>query len=42
MFNKIINLLDKFDRNNWTISAFNFGSLLQNYKQVYGLTSDQL
>ena len=28
MFQKIINLLQQYDRNMWTVSSFNFGSML--------------
>ena len=30
------------DRNMWTVSAFNFGSMIEAYKAVYGLTGHQL
>lgn len=41
-FSKIISLLHEMDRNMWTVSAFNFGSMIENYKTVYGLTTHEL
>jgi hypothetical protein len=40
-FDKLIVLISATDRTRWLSTGFNCGSLIQSYKQVYGLTSQQ-
>lgn len=40
-FDKLLVLISSTDRTRWLSTGFNCGLLIQSYKQVYGLTSQQ-